>query len=53
MSAFILSMTSGESLAVISDWMNPGATALQVTPREENSFATDFVTPMMPALEAA
>ena len=33
--------------------MNPGAMALQVTPREPNSLATDLVNPIKPALLAA
>jgi hypothetical protein len=33
--------------------MNPGAIALQRTPREPSSRATDFVKPMIPALDAA
>lgn len=36
-------------LAVMSDAMKPGATALQVIPRPANSRATVFVRPMTPA----
>ena len=38
--------------AVISVSMNPGATALQVIPREESSLATLLVSPITPALLA-
>ena len=41
-SAFI----SGVSTAVMSVSMNPGASALTVTPREANSLATDLVNPI-------
>ena len=43
---------SGRS-AVISVWMNPGATALAVTPRAASSRATERVNPRTPALLAA
>ena len=38
--------------SVMSVWIKPGATALQVMPREASSRATDFVRPMTPAFEA-
>jgi hypothetical protein len=38
---------------VMSDLMNPGATALTSTPRLPYSLAMDLVRPMMPALLAA
>ena len=42
---------SGRS-EVMSVSIYPGATALTRTPREASSFATDFVSPISPALEA-
>ena len=41
------------SASVISVAMNPGATALAVMLRRASSRASDFVSPMTPALEAA
>ena len=40
------------SLSVMGVLMKPGATALQVIPREPSSFATVFVMPIMAAFEA-
>ena len=44
--------TSSGSTSVISVLINPGATALQVIPLLPSSLATDFVSPITPALEA-
>ena len=45
--------TSSLRLYVISVSIKPGAMALQRMFLEPNSFATDFVKPIIPALEAA
>ena len=39
--------------SVISVSIKPGATALDLTPLEPNSRATDLVNPIIPALDAA
>ncbi len=44
------SFTFSLSTAVMSVSMKPGAMALQVTPREASSLATDLVRPTSPAL---
>ena len=43
---------SSPMFSVMSVWMKPGATALQVTLREASSRATDFVRPIRPAFDA-
>ena len=50
---FSASRASSFILSVIAVSINPGATALTVTPQRAASFAADFVSPMMPALLAA
>ena len=45
--------TSSDNTAVISVSINPGATALTVTPRDASSLAALLVIPMIPALDAA
>lgn len=49
----MLSFTLSESTSVISVFINPGATQFAKIFLLASSFATDFVKPIIPALEAA
>jgi hypothetical protein len=46
------SRSSCGKASVMTVWMNPGATALTVIPRDPSSLAVVFVSAMIPAFEA-
>ena len=53
MAALIPAFLSSDRFAVISLSTNPGATTLEVMPRDPSSRASDLARPTSPALEEA